>query len=151
MTLQRGEHRALCQLDTLDQRQKTCIASLACLGRNGIKRAAQVIGNREHIAGEIGHGIGARIANVPRRAAAKIVHLRGKPQILVLQLVPLRCKQFKRRRLRRCSGCILCTLGGLHAGFLRCFGSGLIGGLRLGLFAPTRFLCLIGHDATFPS
>ena len=89
MTIERGQHRALGDIDTLDEGLEAGIAGSLGFSGDGVERAAQIVGHRQHVAREIGDRISAGVMYVARGAPAKVLHVRRNAQGAVLQFLVL--------------------------------------------------------------
>ena len=97
---QRIEQRALGELDALDQRGQAGIGRGTGLGRNGIERTLEIVGDVEHVAGEAGDAVEAGIGDFLGGALAQIFHLGQRPQHAVARLGGFLLQQLDRAGLR---------------------------------------------------
>jgi hypothetical protein len=125
---ERIEQRALGELDAFDQCLEAGIGIRLGLGRHGIQRTLQIVGNVEHIAGKAGDAIGARIGHFLGGALAQVLHLGQRAQHLVARI---RC--FLLQHLHRAGLGIV----GHHIGF----GDHGLAGLRRVVLGPVG----VGH------
>ena len=84
--LQRLEQLALGQFDAVDQRLDAGLRAGAQFRRHRIERAAHVVGDAEHVAGERGDAVQPRIGDFALGALAQILHLGERAQEPVFEL-----------------------------------------------------------------
>gem|GEM_PF-3722906 len=97
MALERLEKVALGQLHALDEGLDGLI--VAQLRRQALQRTLDVVGDRQHVAGEAGDAVGTRIRHLALGTPTQVLHLRKRAQQLVLEVVALVDKVFERLAL----------------------------------------------------
>ena len=83
---QRADQRALGHLDAVDEAGQTTLAIGLGFGRHGFQRAAQIVGDRQDLAGKAGHRVGARILDLALGPPAQVLHVGGQPQQAILDV-----------------------------------------------------------------
>ena len=88
---------------------KRGLRALAGFGRHVVDRALEIVGDGQHVAGEIGDAVGARVRDLAFGAAAHVLDVGKRAQELVLQIRLLGFERRERiglegRRLRRVAG-----------------------------------------------
>ena len=94
---------ALRRLDAFDHGLHLRCGGGAHIGRIGVERALQIVGDRKHVAGEFGHGILRGLGLLALGAAAHVLGIRKRTQQAILEVGRFRfqCLRFLGRgRLR---------------------------------------------------
>ena len=92
---------ALGHLDALDERGERRVAAAALLLRHRVDGAAEVVADRQHVAGEIRHRVLARVGDLALGPPAEVLHLGERAQELVLEVGDLGAAAPRLRRRRR--------------------------------------------------
>ena len=112
-----GEEVALGQLDALDEGLERRARRLALLGRDALHRATQIVGEGQHVAGEVRDAIELGVADFLLGAATQVLHVGERAQHLVLERGVLGVEILQLvERLGRIDGRLRRALGSHRAG-----------------------------------
>ena len=121
---------ALGHLDAVDQRVQRRVAAAAALLGHRLDGAAQIVADRQHVAGEGGDRVLARVGDLALGAPAQVLHLGQRAQELVLHVGDFGLQRGRWVGGRRGGACVVGgrrRFGGRPVGLLLGRGRGFVG------------------------